>query len=136
LALELNCPPSSVNRPSSFNLNRLATWALATLATAACTTPAPTTPRTVSVGSSTCKQPAYPAEAKSHQASGTTELEFEVNAEGRVTRVAIVKFSGDSQGHRILDTLALDTLNKCTFPAAPGFLPGRSRVQYVWKLQE
>lgn len=105
-------------------------------AVAACATPAPTAPRSITISSSNCQQPPYPNEAKRDNASGTTELEFEVNAAGRVTRVAVAKSSGETPGHKVLDTLALETLNKCSFPPAPGFLPATSKLSYVWRLQD
>ena len=60
----------------------------------------------------------------------------EVNALGTVTRVAVVASSGDTAGHKVLDALALDTISKCAFPAAPGFLPAQSKVAYVWRLTD
>jgi periplasmic protein TonB len=112
------------------------TVAAALAGLAACGTPAPTTPRSLSMSQGTCQQPPYPAEARRDQAEGTTELEFEVNALGRVTRVAIVKSSGDTAGHKVLDALALETINKCSFPPAPGFLAASSKVAYVWRLKD
>ncbi|MBC7939460.1 MAG: TonB family protein [Chitinophagaceae bacterium] len=103
---------------------------------AACSTPAPTVPRNISLSSGKCAQPGYPAEARRSEASGSTEMEFEVNAEGKVTRVAIVKPSGDSPGHQVLDAVALATLRQCSFPATPGFLPASSRMTYLWRLQD
>lgn len=103
---------------------------------AACSTPAPTQPRSISVNAGGCSQPPYPEEARRSAVTGTTTLEFEVNAAGRVTRIAIIGTSGQSPGHKILDGLALETLNKCAFPPAPGFLPATSRISYVWRLQD
>ena len=103
---------------------------------AACTTPAPTQRRTVAVGTGACSQPPYPAEARRSEAAGTTTLEFEVSPEGKVTRIAIVGTSGESPGHKALDALALETLNKCAFPAAPGFLPATAKISYVWQLKD
>ena len=114
---------------------RTAAFVLA-LSLAACSTPAPTVPRTVSMASVACQQPPYPAEARRTEAAGTTQLEFEVNALGKVTRVAVVISSGDTAGHKVLDALALDTISKCAFPAAPGFLPAQSKVAYVWRLTD
>ena len=99
-------------------------------------TPTATQPRLVSISSGKCAQPPYPAEARSTGAEGVTTLSFEVDAEGKVTRVAIVGASGTTTGHRVLDALALDTLNKCVFPPAPGFLPANSRVAFSWILKE
>lgn len=109
--------------------------ALAALLAACASPPAPTQPRTVAVAEGKCAQPPYPAAARSTGAEGVTTLAFDVNAEGRVTRVAIVEASGTSPGHRALDALALETLQKCVFPPAPGFLPASSRVAYAWRLQ-
>ena len=99
-------------------------------------TPTPTQPRSVSIAAGKCTQPPYPAGARDTDAEGTTTLAFEVDAEGKVTRAAIIGVSGSSVGHRLLDALALETVNKCMFPPAPGFLPASSKVAYQWRLQE
>ncbi len=101
-----------------------------------CAAPTPTQPRTVVVSTGSCPQPAYPAEARQDGAEGTTELSFDVDAAGKVTRVAIVRSAGDKAGHRALDALAIDTLRRCSFPAAPGFLTGSARIAYLWRLQD
>lgn len=88
------------------------------------------------MASVTCQQPPYPAEARRTEAAGTTQLEFEVNALGKVTRVAVLASSGDTPGHKLLDSLALETISKCAFPAAPGFLPAQSKIAYVWRLTD
>ena len=103
---------------------------------AACTTPVLTQRRTVVVGAGTCSQPPYPAEARRSEATGTTTLEFEVNAAGKVTRIAILGASGESPGHKELDSLALETLSKCVFSAALGFLPATAKISYVWQLKD
>ncbi len=109
----------------------------ALLLLAACATePVATVPRAVAMGASTCTQPPYPAEAKLDEAQGSTQLEFEVNPLGKVTRVVIVKLSGNGPGHKLLDALALETLSKCSFPPAPGFLSATSRVEFVWRLKD
>ena len=98
--------------------------------------PTATQPRSVSIAAGKCTQPPYPAGARDTDAEGTTTLAFEVDAEGKVTRAAIIGVSGSSIGHRLLDALALETVNKCVFPPAPGFLPASSKVAYQWRLQE
>lgn len=103
---------------------------------AGCAAPTPTVPRSVAMASGSCQQPPYPAEARRTEAAGTTQLEFEVNALGKVTRVAVLASSGPTPGHKVLDALALDTISKCAFPAAPGFLPAQSRIAYVWRLTD
>ena len=113
------------------------TTVTALLLLAGCSTPAPTERRTVSVAAASgCAQPPYPAEARRTEATGTTSLEFEVSAEGKVTRIAIIGSSGEGVGHKSLDALALETLKKCAFPATPGFLPATARISYVWQLKD
>jgi TonB family protein len=112
-------------------------WAtLAALLTACASAPEPTQPRPVQLAEGKCTQPPYPAVARDTGAEGTTTLSFDVNAEGRVTRVAIVEPSGSTPGHRALDALALETLQKCVFPPAPGFLPASSQMAYAWRLKD
>ena len=103
-----------------------------------CAAPAPpaTVPREVSVSKANCQATSYPSEARRLGASGSTEVEFEVNPEGKVTRVAIAKTSGTTPGHQALDALALSTISKCVFPAAPGFLSATGRMAYVWRLDQ
>ena len=126
-------------RSSSPNFRILNTCLLltgATLMFACASEPVATQSRTVSMASGKCTQPPYPPEARSTAAEGTTTLSFDVDATGKVTRVAIVEPSGATHGHRVLDALALETLRTCAFPAAPGYLPGSSRVAYAWRLKE
>lgn len=112
-------------------------WATVAALLAACASaPEPTQPRPLQLAEGKCAQPPYPAVARDSGAEGTTTLSFDVNAEGRVTRVAIVQASGSSPGHRALDALALESLQKCVFPPAPGFLPASSQMAYAWRLKE
>lgn len=110
--------------------------ALALLMLGCASKPVPTQPRPVAIESGKCSQPPYPTEARSSGAEGTTSLSFDVDESGKVTRVAIIEASGTSQGHRLLDSLALETLKKCVFPPAPGFLPASAQVAYAWRLKE
>lgn len=81
-----------------------------------------------------CQPTVYPEEAKRLGAAGQTEVEMEVNPEGKVTRVAIIRSSGSTAGHQALDALAINTISKCAFPPAPGFLSGTGRMVYLWRL--
>jgi protein TonB len=109
---------------------------LALLLTACAAPPEPTQPRTVAMAEAKCPQPPYPAVARDAGVEGVTTLSIDVNPEGRVTRVAITEPSGTSEGHRALDALALETMQKCQFPPAPGFLAASSRVAYAWRLKD
>ena len=124
-----------VSRPASPSFWVWAAPVLGLMASG-CAAPAPeaTKPRTVVVSKATCQPTTYPDVARRQGAAGQTEVELEVNAEGKVTRVAIVKSSGSTPGHLALDALALNTIAKCTFPPEPGFLSGTGRMVYVWRL--
>ena len=128
--------PQILTRVRTSVAPRLRVLLALTAAVAGCASPAPTQPRNISVSTGNCTQPPYPAEARRSAAAGTTTLEFEVNAEGKVTRVAIVKSSGPSPDHKVLDALAFTAISKCPFPPAPGFLPSTSRLDYVWRLSD
>jgi TonB family protein len=108
---------------------------LAVLA-ASCALPPPpaTVAREVSMAKATCQPTVYPEEARRMGSVGQTVVEMEVNAEGKVTRVAIIRSSGATSGHQALDALAINTISKCVFPPAPGLLSGSGRMVYLWRL--
>ncbi len=126
----ISLPPRTPRAPWVGLPAALTVWA------AGCALPAPpaTVPREVSVAKATCQPTVYPEESRRLGSAGQTEVEMEVNPEGKVTRVAITKSSGTTPGHQALDALAINTISKCVFPAAPGFLSGTGRMVYVWRL--
>jgi protein TonB len=85
-----------------------------------------------------CK-PEYPAAALRAQATGTTRINFTIDANGKVTNAEVVGSSGPTREHRMLDKAAAAALSQCPF--TPGIdstgkpvgmvLP----VEYVWKLE-
>jgi TonB family protein len=115
-------------------LNGAHALALGSMLAGCAVQPTPTAPREVTMAKATCQAVSYPDQAKRTGATGQTEVEIEVNPEGKVTRAAIAKVSGSTPGHQALDAQALNIISKCTFPPAPGFLSGSGRMVYVWKL--
>jgi periplasmic protein TonB len=87
-----------------------------------------------------CDRPAYPRAALRAGATGTTRIEFAVDASGRVMRAWIVNSSGASRAHRQMDRAAMAALARCTFE--PGIDErGRSvgasaTVEYVWNIDD
>ncbi len=87
---------------------------------------------------SACK-PDYPPAALKAEATGTTAIKFTIDAAGKVVSADVVKASGASREHRLLDRAAVTSLSGCTFK------PGRdsngqavgaaTTVEYVWKLE-
>lgn len=87
-----------------------------------------------------CEKPEYPAAAMRAEATGTTRIKFTLDAGGKVTGSEILKPSGSSREHRLLDRAAMDALSKC--PGRPGTdetgkpVGGSTTVvEYVWKLE-
>jgi hypothetical protein len=51
-----------------------------------------------------------------------------------VRSVVIVRSSGPTRAHKLLDRAAADALARCRFPAAPGTAPATTSVDYRWTL--
>ncbi len=85
-----------------------------------------------------CK-PDYPAAAARADATGTTRIRFAIDAQGKVVKAEILRASGSSREHRLMDRAAVESLSNCTFK--PGLdesgkpVGASTDVDYVWKLQ-
>ena len=85
-------------------------------------------------------QPDYPAAALQARAEGTSAIRFTITPTGRLTAAEIVRSSGPTREHRLLDNAFKASLVKCPF------LPGRDAqgratggtitVTHVWQLPE
>jgi len=80
----------------------------------------------------------YPAIAIKEEATGTTVVQFTVEASGKATAI-LKRSAGASRAHKALDRVALQKLSECKF--RPGIDEnGRAvpsaivDVEYVWKL--
>ena len=82
----------------------------------------------------------YPAAAKRAEATGTTKVRFNVGADGKLAGAEVLRSSGPSREHKMLDRVAVTKLSECTFKAGldeNGRPAGASfDVDYVWKLSE
>lgn len=80
----------------------------------------------------------YPSAAVRAEATGTTVIQFRVDANGKLAGADVVKSSGPSREHKQLDRVALSKLSECNF--TPGVdengrpMGGTFNVEYVWKL--
>jgi periplasmic protein TonB len=87
---------------------------------------------------SACK-PEYPQAALKAEASGTTAIKFTIDATGKVVSADVVKTSGASREHRLLDRAAVTSLSGCTFrpgrDASGQAVGAATTVEYVWKLE-
>ena len=84
-------------------------------------------------------RPAYPPKALEAQVQGVTTLAFHVSAAGVVTQVDIVKSSGHSREHRLLDKAAAVALAKCPIQVGTDDkgqpVASVVRVNYTWRLE-
>lgn len=81
----------------------------------------------------------YPRAARNAETTGTTTVRFNVGADGKLAGAPeIVKSSGPSREHKMLDRVAVSKLGECVFKAGAdenGKPVGASfTVEYVWKL--
>ena len=91
------------------------------------------------VGACAPKSEDYPGAAVRAEATGTTQIRFNIGADGKMNGAAIVRSAGASREHKMLDRIALAKLSECSFKAGAddtGKPVGTSvDVVYVWKLE-
>lgn len=105
--------------------------------------PAPPAPAPVAaqpaIGNVSACKPEYPAAALKAEATGVTTIRFTVDATGKLANAELVKSSGPSREHRLLDRTALSALSGCTFRAgrdSNGNPVGAAfTVEYAWRLE-
>jgi protein TonB len=87
---------------------------------------------------SDCEKPAYPSAAARAEIQGEVRIRVAVGADGRVTGTEVVRSSGPSREHKMLDRAAEAVIrSSCKFRA--GTVDGKPEalttdVVYVWKL--
>ena len=77
----------------------------------------------------------YPSAALEHQASGVTAVEVEVAPDGSLTALAVVRPSGHTRDHRLLDRAAFAHFGACRLPARAGGPVVRTVLFYKWTLE-
>lgn len=81
----------------------------------------------------------YPAAARRSETSGSTKVRFTVDAGGKMAGVEVVKSSGPTREHKMLDRVAVSKLGECVFKAGADEngkpMGGQFDVEYVWKLE-
>ena len=81
----------------------------------------------------------YPRAARSAESTGTTTIRFNVGADGKLAGTPeVVRSSGPTREHKLLDRVAVAKLAECAFRAGVdenGRPVGATfNVEYVWKL--
>lgn len=105
--------------------------------------PAPPAPAPVAaqpaIGNVSACKPDYPAAALKAEATGVTTIRFTVDATGKLSNAEVVRPSGPSREHRLLDRTALTALSGCTFRAGRDVngnpVGAAFTVEYAWKLE-
>lgn len=96
------------------------------------------TPAQIDLRSDSTCRPDYPQAAARAGAQGTTGLLFTVDAEGHVIGAEIVRSSGPTREHRLLDIAARSDLSTCPFKPGKDASrrPATTRVvvNYTWVL--
>lgn len=86
-----------------------------------------------------CLKPGYPPGAVRAGTQGDTEVEYRVSKDGKIISAKVIKPSGDTETHKILDLLAADAVKACTgSPEIKEGVPVEAigKVLYSWRLPE
>jgi periplasmic protein TonB len=91
----------------------------------------------IDAGATQCR-PEYPAAAQRTGATGVTRIRFSVDASGRIAGSQILRSSGSSREHRMMDRAAAEALAQCPVQVGTDEM-GRpvgttTDVEYVWTL--
>lgn len=85
--------------------------------------------------SAKCPRAEYPQAAARAQAQGTSRLSVEVDAAGKVVSVTVLRRSGDSPEHRLLDRAAVDLMSQCQFDPSESAGTRSFPVEHAWRLE-
>jgi protein TonB len=86
-----------------------------------------------------CEKPSYPPAAARAEATGVVRIKVSVGIDGHATATEVVRSSGPSREHKLLDRAAEGAIkNTCKFK--PGTVDGKPEplttfVEYAWKLE-
>jgi len=84
----------------------------------------------------TCDGIEYPAAARRRETQGVTQVRFTAEPDGKIADVVVVKSSGETKEHKLLDLVSKRQIQSCTLVAAEPTLEARTHtVDLVWKLR-
>jgi len=81
-----------------------------------------------------CIKPTYTAEARKAGVEGFTVVSYVVDMEGLVKEATILKPSGNSKAHELLDRQALRAVKACRFRQTVGYVTGT--IEFAWRLTD
>ena len=82
-----------------------------------------------------CQEAYYPAAARRSGADGRTRLRVDVSEEGRISSVSVVRPSGQSKEHKLLDQSAVMHVRSCAPKENSALEAVTFEYEVVWKLQ-
>jgi hypothetical protein len=85
-----------------------------------------------------CEKPSYPEFARRKGAQGITRLALFIDGRGFLQKMHIVRSSGDTLAHKLLDFQAVSTISNCRWLAAKRHgdaVDSWSFLEYVWRLE-
>ena len=85
-------------------------------------------------GARTCTQGDYPPSALRAKAQGTTTVALTIDEAGHVSEGMVVKASGRSREHLLLDRAAAAYFRTCAFAVATDPGPRHATLSYTWSL--
>lgn len=86
-----------------------------------------------------CVKPVYPVEAIDSKSSGTTEVQYQLGADGKIAWAYTFASSGNTLYHSLLDGLVEKEIKKCSgTPRIENGLkiPSNGRYRYEWKIPD
>ena len=89
-------------------------------------------------GKKGCRKPQYPDIAGRKEVTGTVTMAFLVDSDGRVSGARVVRSSGETPSHKLLDATALADIGDCEFrPGTVDGVPVQSwaKIQYEWRIK-
>ena len=108
--------------------------AVAALVMAGCATQQALPPRPIDASTAQCPMPDYPTAARRTETVGMTRVHFTVSADGTVTDATVLRKSGQSKYHDLLDQAAVKSVLQCRFSEVSGYGPAKAVREFNWQL--
>lgn len=83
-----------------------------------------------------CDGAEYPAAARRRETQGVVQVAFTVEPSGKISDVVVVKSSGETREHKLLDLVSKRQIQSCTLVSPePTLEPRTHTADLVWKLR-
>ena len=83
-----------------------------------------------------CEASDYPAAALRRGTQGTVRIRFTAEPDGKISDVVVIKSSGETKEHKILDLVSKRQMQSCRLAGKePTLEPRTHDVELLWKLR-